>query len=100
MSIDINKNKPNFKGTVLLQTKNMTYFDTELIQQNAKEIIKLGKSTPHNFLISKKDHNTMQITAKLKNKALTQDVFSYNVENREKNISGILETMKNLIKNF
>ena len=42
----------------------------------------------------------MSVKASLKNNSLTQDVYGYSVENREKNIENILETMKNLVKNL
>ena len=81
--IQQNSNK-SFKGTVYLNKANMTVFDLELIQKDSKKIVELASKKIPDFTIEKKNHNTMQIKANLKNRELTADVFGYNVEKRNK----------------
>ena len=93
-------NNSNFKGNVYLKSTNMTIFDIELLQRESKKIIKLASEKLPDFIIKKDNHNTMQITAKLKNRELTADVFGYNVEKRGNNIQAICDTINNISKTF
>lgn len=93
-------NNQSFKGIVYVKKTNMTVFDLELIQKEAKKIIELANKKIPNFTIEKKNHNTMQIKANLKNRELTADVFGYNVEKRNNNIQAILDTINNISETF
>jgi DNA-directed RNA polymerase specialized sigma54-like protein len=90
----------SFKGTVYLNKANMTVFDLELIQKESKKIVELASKKIPDFTIEKKNHNTMQIKANLKNRELTADVFGYNVEKRNNNIQAILDTINNISETF
>lgn len=98
-SIQRNTNQ-SFEGVVYVKKANMTVFDLELIQKESKKIVELASKKIPDFTIEKKNHNTMQITASLKNRELTADVFGYNVEKRSNNIQAILDTINNISKTF
>lgn len=93
-------NNQIFKGAVYIKKTNMTVFDIELIQKESEKIIELASKKIPDFTIEKKNHNTMQIKANLKNRELTADIFDYNVEKRNNNIQAILNTINNISETF
>ena len=95
----INNNNA-FLGKVYYRPKKMTAFDNIQLEQNAEKLIEFAKDKAPDFTIFKNTHHSMSVKASLKNNSLTQDVYGHSVENREKNIDNILETMKNLVKNL
>ena len=80
------------KGTSTITFVN--YFTTRADTIHRYSIVGIKKIP--DFTIEKKNHNTMQIKANLKNRELTADVFGYNVEKRNNNIQAILDTINNI----
>ena len=91
----------SFKGTVYLKKANLTIFDLDLLLGESKKIVELASKKIPDFTIEKKNRNTMQIKANLKNRELIADVFGYSVENRNNNnLQAILDTINNISETF